>query len=71
MDHEYEEKDVERIQKQPGEKFSITEFNNNPEIKAKMGRVFRYLNANTFTGAGLLGIKETAKEYLGNPAETL
>ena len=57
--------------KSKGDKFSVTEFNANPEVKRKMGILFTHLNDNSVSGAGLLGIKETSEEFLNNPAESM
>ena len=55
----------------PGKKFSVGEFNANPEVKSKMGIVHRYLNKEHVPGSKILGIQERPDEYLGNPAETM
>ena len=54
-----------------GEKFSVTEFNDNPEVKRLSRTVHRYLNKNALPGSKLLGIKERPDEYLDNPAESI
>jgi hypothetical protein len=53
------------------ETMSVTQFDADPEVKQLSGIVHRYLNENLFPGAKLLGMKETSKEYLSKPSESL
>jgi len=54
-----------------GRKLSVTEFNDNLEVKQLSNIVHSYLNDNFLPGVGILGIKENKDEYLSNPAESL
>ena len=57
--------------KSEGDKFSVKEFNANPEVKRKMGIVFSHLNDNAVPGSKLLGLKEKTTEFLNDPAESM
>lgn len=55
----------------PNVKMSVSEFNANPEVKELSRIVHSYLNENLAPGTGLLGIKETDKEMISKPSESI
>tara|TARA_R110002049_G_scaffold13823_4_gene59708 strand:+ start:7989 stop:12263 length:4275 start_codon:yes stop_codon:yes gene_type:complete len=57
--------------KSAGSKFSVGEFNANPKVKQLSSTVHTYLNDNAMPGADVLGIKETSKEFITDPAESM
>ena len=55
----------------PNVKMSVNEFNANAEVKELSRVVHSYLNENLAPGTGLLGIKETDKEMISKPSESI
>ena len=55
----------------PNVKMSVNEFNANAEVKELSRVVHSYLNENLAPGTGFLGIKETDKEMISKPSESI